>query len=382
MPYKIDLFAIFILLGIVQAAFLCFFFFSGENRKIKSNLFQGIMLLSMALCNLEILLMYTGYIRHCLWLVDFSEPLAFLIGPSFYLMVLSLIHGEIDRKHYWHFAFPVIYLILIIPFYLQPEVVKYNSWIYSFRPGFEPIDHGLGETRWFWITDHHTQLTLFNLGFYALLGAYTVVKAFRDKRESLLFPKNAVLRKLRAGAIQVVTATIFIFIIKAFYESDTGDHWFAAYISLVIYITSFRVLNQSGFFRQAALNESPRKQSVTTEGLHAQVVSRLRGIMESQKPYLQPGFSLPDMAQQMNLTVHQLSQAINEGMGKSFFEMVAEYRVAEAKRLLVERPNVKIEEIAEQVGYNSKSSFNTVFKKVTGVTPSEFRSRPSSQFTS
>jgi AraC-like DNA-binding protein len=53
--------------------------------------------------------------------------------------------------------------------------------------------------------------------------------------------------------------------------------------------------------------------------------------------------------------------------------MVAEYRVTEAKKLLKDRPNIKVEEIAEQVGYNSKSSFNTVFKKLTGSTPSEFR---------
>jgi AraC-like DNA-binding protein len=53
--------------------------------------------------------------------------------------------------------------------------------------------------------------------------------------------------------------------------------------------------------------------------------------------------------------------------------MTAEYRVEEAKKLLKEKQNIKVEEIAEQVGYNSKSSFNTAFKKITGLTPSEFR---------
>ena len=61
-----------------------------------------------------------------------------------------------------------------------------------------------------------------------------------------------------------------------------------------------------------------------------------------------------------------------------FFEMVAEYRVSEAKSLLRDHPNIKVEEIAEQVGYNSKSSFNTAFKKLTGTTPSEFQSRKTS----
>jgi YesN/AraC family two-component response regulator len=95
--------------------------------------------------------------------------------------------------------------------------------------------------------------------------------------------------------------------------------------------------------------------------------------MATQKPFLQPSFSLPDLADQMHVTVHQLSQVINEGLGKSFFEMAAEYRIEEAKTLLKEKSNIKIEEIAEQVGYNSKSSFNTAFKKITGKTPSEWR---------
>jgi AraC-like DNA-binding protein len=53
--------------------------------------------------------------------------------------------------------------------------------------------------------------------------------------------------------------------------------------------------------------------------------------------------------------------------------MRAEYRVEEAKRLLREKINIKVEEIAEEVGYNSKSSFNAAFKKITGKTPSEWR---------
>jgi YesN/AraC family two-component response regulator len=95
--------------------------------------------------------------------------------------------------------------------------------------------------------------------------------------------------------------------------------------------------------------------------------------METEKPFLQSDFSLPQLADRLKLSVHIVSQVINDGLGKSFFEMTAEYRVATAKQLLKDQPNIKIEEIAEQVGYNSKSSFNTAFKKITGKTPSEFR---------
>jgi AraC-like DNA-binding protein len=83
---------------------------------------------------------------------------------------------------------------------------------------------------------------------------------------------------------------------------------------------------------------------------------------------------LADLATRLKISTHQLSQVINEGLGKNFFEMTAEYRVQEAQARLRDQPHLKVEEIAEQVGYLSKSSFNTAFKKITGQTPSEWRS--------
>jgi len=70
-----------------------------------------------------------------------------------------------------------------------------------------------------------------------------------------------------------------------------------------------------------------------------------------------------------------VSQVINEKLGKSFFELLASYRIEEAKTILsdAKKNNLTIEEISEMVGYNSKTAFNNAFKKLTGKTPSEFR---------
>lgn len=373
MNYRIDLFAVFIFLGIVQAIFLCFFFFSKENRKVNTNVFHGLLLLSITLCVVEIFLMYTGYIVDCLWLVDFSEPASFAIGPLFYLMVLSLIYGEVRKRNYWHLVFPFIYLLLVLPFYFEPEVVKYNSWIDSYQPGLPFRDYEYTrDPRTFWVTDHHTLLTMLSLAFYALLCLWEVIKAFRVRNESFFSTQHPVLRKLRNGTIQLTSTTLLLLVIKIFYESDTGDHWFAAYTGVIIYLTSFGVVRQSGFFRSASLADGSRQKPQSSEQ-HAVVLEKLKRVMSDEKPYLQPGFSLPDLAQRLRTTVHLLSQVINESLGKSFFEMTAEYRVEEAKKLLKEKQNIKVEEIAEQVGYNSKSSFNTAFKKITGKTPTEYR---------
>jgi AraC-like DNA-binding protein len=71
---------------------------------------------------------------------------------------------------------------------------------------------------------------------------------------------------------------------------------------------------------------------------------------------------------------------INEKLNVSFFELIASYRVEEAKRILSgdNRNKITVEEISEIVGYNSKTAFNNAFKKMTGKTPSEFRKTISS----
>lgn len=359
----------------VQAIFLLFFFLSRENRKSKANIFHGLMLLSMGACLLEIFVMYTGYIVHCFYLVDFSEAFIFIIGPSFYLLVISLTRGEPTKIHYLHFVFPVIYVILQFPFLISPEDAKYNAWVGAYHPEMAFRDFSPSyDSPLLYLTDYHTDLAVISILLYALLGTSEVIKAFRSRKESFWKPLHPVLRTLRGGVVQVISCGILIIIIKLLYPHDLGDHIIGVYISAIIYVISFSVIRNSGFFRQAPLSEQIKyKTSTLTSEQQDISLKKLKQLMESEKPYLKPDFSLPQLADLLKTTVHTLSQVINEGLGKTFFEMTAEYRVNEAKRLLKDLPNIKVEEIAEQVGYHSKSSFNTVFKKLTGKTPSEWR---------
>jgi AraC-like DNA-binding protein len=375
--YRLDLFAVFIFLGIVQAFFLSVFFFFGSNRKVQANIFHGMMLLSMAACMVEIFLMYTGYIVHCIYLVDFSESIAFVIGPAFYLMVLSLIRGRVERKYYWHFITPVAYLLLQVPMLMKGPNVKYNAWIYSYHPDW-PYREVFGQSDGrFGITNHATIFILISLAVYGVMGLIQVIKTFRAKKDSWIRPVNPALKMLRIGVFECISISILVLVVKIINPHDTGDHLFAAYCSVMVYLTSFHAMKHSGFFKQANLTEPQKKyKNVLQADVHNNTVERLKEVMENEKPFKQPSFSLPDLAQRLGVSVHVLSQVINESLGKSFFEMAAEYRVQEARRLLKDQPNIKVEEIAEQVGYLSKSSFNTAFKKITGQTPSEFRSSP------
>jgi AraC-like DNA-binding protein len=375
MQYQIDLFAVFIFVGIVQGVFLLFFFLSRENRRIKTNLFHGIMLVCILACITEIFLMYTGYIIDCLYLVDFSETFGLAIGPAFYLLVLSLTRTKMAGAHYLHFAFPVVYFFLQLPFLVLPEDAKYNAWIGSYHPDWpERAFNYTYDPRLFWLTDHCTEISLVSLLLYGTLGVIEILRVFREKKESFLKPVSSVLKYLRWNLFQILSATIGILMVKLLHENDTGDHLFASYITVTIYVTSFQIIKDSGFFKPASLSPVQKyKSNVIPPEQKQELLIRLRQVMTDDKPFLKSEFSLPELAQKLGTSVHVLSQTINVSLNMSFFEMVAEHRVAEAKKLLRERPHIKVEEIAGEVGYSSKSSFNTAFKKITGSTPSEFR---------
>lgn len=376
MAYRIDLFAVFIFLGLVQAVFLTLFFFSKENRMRQFNVMYGLLLLAIVACLLEIFLMYTGYIIHVLHLVDFSEPFALALGPLLFLFVFALAKGQVSKRSIVaHLIFPGLYAILMIPFFISSVDVKFNAWVGAYHPGlpFREVTQQF-DPRMFLVSQWHTELVLISLFFYMALCGIIVSRSFREKRESFWKPESATLKTLRNGVLQMTALAILIVVVKLLNVDDTGDHLFAAFGSLIIYSTSFSVMKGSGFFKQPPLNEQLKyKSSSLTANQQEVLLVKLKEIMTVEKPYLRSDFSLPDLAKTCGISTHQLSQVINVGFEKSFFEWVAGYRVEEAKQLLTVKSNIKVEEIAEQVGYNSKSSFNTVFKKNTGYTPSEYR---------
>lgn len=375
MDYRIDLFAIFIFLGIVQALFLCVFFFSTENRRVQANVFQGFLLLSIAACLFEIFMMYTGYIVNAFYLVDFSESMGLAVGPLFYLVVLSRIHGKIGKIHYLHLIPFVLYSFILMQFLLLPEDAKYNAWVCSYRPEL-PYRHFEGpyDDSFLGIRKNITEITLFSIFVYAILCLRATIDVFRKKKESFWNPASLVLRNLRMSIFIIVTLFLIILIVKLTNKNDMGDHIFASYAAITIYFTSFNIIRHSGFFKQADLSQQPKyKSSSLSVEFQTSTLTKLKALMENEKPFLKTDFSLPDLAATLGTSVHSLSQVINESLGKSFFDMTAEYRVNEAKMILKNKAHYKIEEVAELVGYNSKSSFNTTFKKITGMTPSEYR---------
>jgi YesN/AraC family two-component response regulator len=105
------------------------------------------------------------------------------------------------------------------------------------------------------------------------------------------------------------------------------------------------------------------------------IAASITRLMEVSKPYLQSELTLQDLADMLAIPSYQVTQSINEGLSKNFYDLVNGYRVEEAKRLLADPAsrNSKILTVGMDAGFNSKTTFNTVFKKFTGLTPSEYK---------
>ena len=97
--------------------------------------------------------------------------------------------------------------------------------------------------------------------------------------------------------------------------------------------------------------------------------------MQENEPYLDSNLSIYDLAKQLDVPARELSVSINHTLNKHFFDFINEYRIKKAMDLIQNSSDEKLTilEILYEVGFNSKSSFNTAFKKHTGITPTEFK---------
>lgn len=126
-------------------------------------------------------------------------------------------------------------------------------------------------------------------------------------------------------------------------------------------------------------DENEEKEKYKRSGLKdedAEVyIEKLVTFMEKEKPYLDAEMTIQDLSAKINISKHHLTQILNNNIGKNFFTFVNEYRIEEVKRKLADPAfdHLTILGIAYDCGFNSKSSFNNIFKQYTGSTPSEYK---------
>ena len=161
----------------------------------------------------------------------------------------------------------------------------------------------------------------------------------------------------------------------------------------IIFITAYYIINQPEIFRQnlemnheieeaesPAGTEKYARQSID-EKTQDEYLAKLKAYMEEKKPYLDENITIKDLSDEIDIPSHHLSIAINNRLGKNFYTFINEYRIKEALSILDDPVNsdASIIAVAFRAGFNSKSTFNSVFKKITGKTPTEYRSASPSE---
>jgi len=173
--------------------------------------------------------------------------------------------------------------------------------------------------------------------------------------------------------------------IKIFIISEAPDPTFFPFIGLTFFAFAFSYygIKQHEIFSESKYAETLTKSSKKYErsGLKEtdaqQHLELLLKYLKEEKPFQNSNLTIQDLSKKMNIPRYHLTQIINEQLKKNFYTFINEYRIEEAKKRLTETKynHYTILAIAYDAGFNSKSTFNTLFKNATGFTPSDFRKR-------
>ena len=380
-PIKIDIIAIITIMGVFLGVFLAVLLFIKSWKKNTPNMLMGLFLLSISLMMLEGWLNYTGYIFQYLWLTNFSEPLNFFVPPVLFLFVVMQFRKNFKRSYLLHFIPFLIWLGYCCFYFAQSDVLKYNNNIEVLQLDLPIVDNVEVESLVpLGLRDYTNHLTGLSFLVYMILILRFLLKKSRELGENFWTTKNERLVSSRNSTYHLIAVIVIFLVVKfTFGNNDLGDHFIYIYITFMIASTMIQIMNRSTYFDEVStFFEGPipkyRKSSLDDDQKD-RIVNSLRTEMIQNKYFIKSTASLSDLSRNIGESSHHVSQVINEKLGLSFFEYLAKHKVKEAKNILQTELGKKltIEEIAERVGYNSKSAFNTAFKKFTSQTPSEFR---------
>lgn len=276
----------------------------------------------------------------------------FLIGPALYYFFRSVREKPIRVPRSWWWAWAILLGIIIIVGILVPYHAYPGAWrkyiirgIYIQWPAY---------------------LLLSGFVIRSILQSMLKAPSRLTKSEqflSLLFLGNCLIYFMYLLASLNVVHGIYI----------VGGLSF----SLVLYITlTFYFYNApiESLFQSPQLTASYKPEKKKIADADATLwTDQLEKIITAERLHKDPNLKLGELAKKINISTHQLSQLLNDNLGKSFSTYINEYRIKEACQLISTGSPFTFEAIGYEVGFNSKSTFYAVFKKITGVTPALYK---------
>lgn len=306
-------------------------------------------------------------VEHAPGLIYLFEFGAWLQAPFGFLMVASLLDAQ--------FRIKPIYWLLFCPFLLHSlhQVVLYHSLPVEIKVNLQ-LNTALVDvsTSWFFV-----QLIreVFRLAL-ALMAAHLILQWWRRTGASqpARWPIAITSYWVCFSLLGTLVAAMLLAHTEWQLPLPIGSTGLAQnYLALLgLTIALFCYVRDALLQRPlVAIEFSQQKEG--NQNINPAYISKLEELMDQHKQFTDPGLSLESLARHMQISTRTLSTVINGHYGCSFAEYINRYRLKEAKRLLVEKRSSTVLDIMYAAGFNSKATFNGVFKRTEGVTPSQYR---------
>ncbi len=370
-----DVISTLFLLAAVQGFLLSVVLFTRKQNHAAN------ILLASAMLALSIELSYTfyytkGWYREYPHLMGLSYPFPFLYGPLFYVYA-RLVSKQTDRlrpSDVLHLAPLVLAYLVTAPYYgmnAADKIVLVENILQQTPPR---IIYILGS------------IIPFQGIVYTVLVVRTVASYDRIIKDSYSNIDRINLHWLKYLSVGLIVIWSFVglqFVLRIFTWA-TVKYNFILYVltSAFIYTIGYLGLKQPEIFARPALGadggegaEKYQKSGLSDKDAES-LKQRLLECMKKEKPYLNDDLTLQKLATHLNCSQHHLSEVINARLNQSYYDFINGHRVEEFKSRVADRANDRFNllSIAFDSGFKSKGTFNAIFKRSTGMTPSEYKS--------
>lgn len=384
---ELDVIQILSLLKVFISLLLAAFLLTVRSENYLSNLFLALFLIISAIDSDSIFLGHYIYPNYPS-LGMFMNSLVFLSMPVLYLYLVSIVYSDFKLKwnHIWH-ALP--FLLNFIVFIPRFYAVGYDEQMEYIRTQTASSRHI--EVIYSYIT-LHAQIIIYFLFSFALVNKY--------RRLLLENYSNASLFNFR-WLFQLLAILGFEFIIASlknlfmFFGSEPAYFYSMLVTALVavayiiwlvmkamLHPELFRGIDSKLQLVSSMVREEAEKYDNTgtpgnlNEKINEKIYT-LNKYMANEEPFLDPSLTIYDLAKQIDMPTKELSLLINHDLNQHFFDFINGFRIRKAMEILkdLSKKEFTVLEILYEVGFNSKSSFNTAFKKYTQLTPTQYRKK-------
>jgi AraC-like DNA-binding protein len=303
------------------------------------------------------------------------------LAPLIFLYVKSTTTSKFrfKKSYWWHFS-------------LAFTVILYRFGIYTYdalQPGFNETQNGILKIE---LDETYVQsiMSYIEAPFILVYLAFTFQLFYNYRKKIIQYFSNTyklelnwILSFLILFSLSFLYGVIQDIVGARFMELGYQQRWwlnlFVAIVTLYVgikgYFTDTTKLNKLDFTftpKTIGIPESNSDQVVKT--ISEEDIKKVKGLMEIKRAYLNSDLNLSDLAKMANMSRAQLSETINSGFNKNFNDFVNEYRVNAFKVMLNsdKHKQLSLLGIAEECGFNSKATFNRVFKKITNSSPTEY----------